>query len=205
MCFNRRRKNYLLSNGCIPPLSLFYFLPPPPLPRQPLSLSFSLSKGDIRWHITLIITMLWRQHRVHLMPFSSWRHDMETPSALLTYWSRGKMAAISKTTFSHAFSWIKMYEYEIHISLQFVPEGQINYVLALVPIMAWHRPGDTPFSESMVVNLPTHICVTRSQWDNLPIGRGLPAQMSSHVVFDGFIVVNIVRVEKKSWNDLWNN
>ena len=164
MCFNRRRKNYLLSNGCIPP----------PLS---LSLSFSLSKGDIRWHITLIITVLW---------------------------SRGKMSAISKTTFSHAFSWIKMYEYDIHISLQFVPEGQINYVPALVPIMAWHRPGDTPFSESMVVNLPTHICVTRPQWDNLPIGRGLPAQMSSHVVFDGFIGVNIVRVEKKSWNDLWN-
>ena len=32
--------------------------------------------------------------------------------------------------------------------------------------MAWRRPGDKPLSEPMVVRLPTHICVTRPQWDN---------------------------------------
>ena len=30
--------------------------------------------------------------------------------------------------------------------------------------MAWRRPGDKPFSEPMMVSLPTHICVTRPQW-----------------------------------------
>ena len=30
--------------------------------------------------------------------------------------------------------------------------------------MAWHRSGDKPLSVPMMVSLPTHICVTRSQW-----------------------------------------
>ena len=30
--------------------------------------------------------------------------------------------------------------------------------------MAWCRPGDKPLSESMMVRLLTHICVTRPQW-----------------------------------------
>ena len=30
--------------------------------------------------------------------------------------------------------------------------------------MAWHRPGDKPLSEPMMVCLLTHICVTRPQW-----------------------------------------
>ena len=46
----------------------------------------------------------------------------------------------------------------------FVPEGPINNIPALVRIMAWRREGDKPLSESMMVNLPTHICATRPQW-----------------------------------------
>ena len=30
--------------------------------------------------------------------------------------------------------------------------------------MAWRRPGNKPLSESMIVRLPTHKCVTRPQW-----------------------------------------
>ena len=52
----------------------------------------------------------------------------------------------------------------IKISLKFFPKGSINYIPALVQIMAWCRPGDKPLSEPMMVNLPTHICVTRPQW-----------------------------------------
>ena len=52
----------------------------------------------------------------------------------------------------------------IKISLKFVPKGPINNITALVQIMAWRRPGDKPLSEPMMVNLPTHICVTRPQW-----------------------------------------
>ena len=52
------------------------------------------------------------------------------------------------------------------ISLKFVPKVRINNIPALVHIMAWRRPGDKPLSEPMMVNLLTHICVTRPQWVN---------------------------------------
>ena len=52
----------------------------------------------------------------------------------------------------------------IKIWLKFVPKGPIYNIPALVQIMAWRRPGDKPLSEPMMVNLPTHICVTRPRW-----------------------------------------
>ena len=51
----------------------------------------------------------------------------------------------------------------IKISLKFVPDGPINNIPALVKMTAWCRTGDKPLSEPMMVNLLTHICVTRSQ------------------------------------------
>ena len=51
-------------------------------------------------------------------------------------------------------------------SLKFVPKVRINNILALGQIMAWRRSGDKPFSEPMMVDLLTHICVTRPQWVN---------------------------------------
>ena len=55
----------------------------------------------------------------------------------------------------------------IKISLKFVPKDQMNNIPALVQIMAWRRPGDKPLSAPMMVNLLTHICVTRPQWAKL--------------------------------------
>ena len=52
----------------------------------------------------------------------------------------------------------------VEISLTFVPKGSIKNIPSLVQIMAWRRPGDKPLSEAMMVNLPTHICVSRPQW-----------------------------------------
>ena len=52
------------------------------------------------------------------------------------------------------------------ISLKFGHEVRINNTPALVQIMACRRPGDKPLSEPMMVNLLTHICVTRPQWVN---------------------------------------
>ena len=52
----------------------------------------------------------------------------------------------------------------IKISLKFVPKGPINNIAALVQIMAWRRSGDKPLSESMMVSLLRHLCVTRPQW-----------------------------------------
>ena len=64
------------------------------------------------------------------------------------------------------FKWIFLNEnvrISINISLKFVPRGLINNIPTLVQVMAWRRPGDKPLSESMMVRLPTHICVTRPQ------------------------------------------
>ena len=83
----------------------------------------------------------------------------------LTHWGRDKMDAISQTTFSYAFSWMKIFEFRIfEISLKFVPKDPMNNIPSLVQIMAWRRPGDKPSSEPMMISLPTHICVTRPQW-----------------------------------------
>ena len=59
---------------------------------------------------------------------------------LLTHWGRDKKTAISHTTFSNAFSWMKMYEFRLS------------------------RSGDKPLSEPMMVTLLTHVCVTRPRW-----------------------------------------
>ena len=70
-------------------------------------------------------------------------------------------------------------------SLKFVPKGPINNIQALVQIMAWRRPGDKPLSEAMMVNLPTHICVSRPQWvnkwQNTSLKRNCPCHKSKHV------------------------
>ena len=66
---------------------------------------------------------------------------------------------IFKCIFLNENIWIS-----IKISLKFVPKGPINNIPALVQIMAWRHPGNKPWSEAMMVNLPTHICVTRPQW-----------------------------------------
>ena len=74
----------------------------------------------------------------------------------LTHWGWDKMTAISQTTLSNACCGMKMVEFR----LKFVPRGPINNIPALVQIMAWRRLGDESLSESMMVRLPTHICVT---------------------------------------------
>ena len=65
------------------------------------------------------------------------------------------------------FKWIFLNENVwiwIKISLKFVPKVPINNFPAFVQIMAWCRSGDKPLSESMMVSLLTHICVTRPRW-----------------------------------------
>ena len=52
----------------------------------------------------------------------------------------------------------------ITFSPKFVSRGLINNIPALVPIMAWRRPGDKPLPEPMMASLLMHICITRPQW-----------------------------------------
>ena len=63
---------------------------------------------------------------------------------------------IFKSIFMNENIWIL-----INISLKFIPKGQINSILKLVQIMAWHRSGNKPLSEPMMVSLLMQICVTR--------------------------------------------
>ena len=44
----------------------------------------------------------------------------------LSHWSRDKMAAIFQTTFSNAFSWIKMYEFRIRFHWNLFPGVQLT-------------------------------------------------------------------------------
>ena len=85
---------------------------------------------------------------------------------ILTHWSRDNMAAISQTTPSKAFLWVKMLEFRFNLSLKFVTQGLINKVTTLVQIMAWRRPGNKPLSELRPLSFLTHICVTRPQCVN---------------------------------------
>ena len=85
-------------------------------------------------------------------------------SPALTHLSLDKMVAILaddivKCIFLNENVWIS-----ITISLNFVHEGPINIIPALVQIMAWQRPGDKPLSELMMIILLTHICATRHHW-----------------------------------------
>ena len=84
----------------------------------------------------------------------------------LTHWGRDKVAAISQTTLSIAFSWTKIVEFRINFHWSFAPKVSIDNNPALLQIMAWRRPGDKPLSEPVMVSLLTHICVTRPQWVN---------------------------------------
>ena len=63
-----------------------------------------------------------------------------------------------KCIFLNKIVWIS-----ITISLKFVLRCPLNNISALVRIMGWRRPGDKPLSEPMVVNLLTHVCITRPQ------------------------------------------
>ena len=70
---------------------------------------------------------------------------------------------ILQTTFSEAFFFNENVWISIKISPKSVPKSPVNNISALVQVMAWRRPGDNPLSETMMVRLLTHICVTRPQ------------------------------------------
>ena len=67
-------------------------------------------------------------------------------------------------TFKHIFL-NKNIRTSFKLSLKFVPRVPTNNI-QVVQIMTWHRSGDKPLSEPMMVRLPTNICVTRPQWVN---------------------------------------
>ena len=94
----------------------------------------------------------------------------------------------------------------IKTSLKFVPKGPGDNIPALVQIMAWHRPGDKHFSESMMVRLPTHICVTRSQWVNIKSYLSYPSlqeHYSDRLYLNNMQVLTCINITKMKWNGSW--
>ena len=63
------------------------------------------------------------------------------------------IAAISQTTFTIAFSWMKIFEISIQISLKFLPKGLIDNKSALVQEQATSH-----YLIQCLPSLPTHIC-----------------------------------------------
>ena len=80
--------------------------------------------------------------------------------SFLTHWGRDKMADISQRTFSHEFSWMKIYSFPLKFHWNLFPMDPINNIQALIWIMAGCRSGDEPLSEAMMVRSLTHICAT---------------------------------------------
>ena len=123
------------------------------------------------WHVSDVFFRLIAPTRMEDITILAWHGHLIKPHKAairthrgLTHWGRDKMAAISQTTLSNSFSWMKMFENAPKISLTFVPKGPINNIPALVQIMAWRRSGDKPLSEPVVVSLLADICVTKPQW-----------------------------------------
>ena len=85
---------------------------------------------------------------------------------LFTHWGQDKIAVIFQTTFSNAFSWMKMHDLRLrfywNLFLRF--KVRINNISGLVQIMAWHWWSDNSLSEPMMFGLLMHICVIWPQW-----------------------------------------
>ena len=93
----------------------------------------------------------------------------------------------------------------IKISLKFVPKGPINNIPALVQIMAWRQLGDKPLSQPVMVRLPTHICVTRSQWvkgDSKIISQAMQSRKIKPSLWSG---LNPIEPNHCSHDKAWNN
>ena len=71
---------------------------------------------------------------------------------VLTNWRWDKMATILQTMLLNTLV-NENIKIPIKISLNFVPDGSINNIPALVQIMVWRHPGNKPLSEPMMVSL----------------------------------------------------
>ena len=56
--------------------------------------------------------------------------------------------------------------YEFRLKFHWLLFLRVQITLFQNRIMTWRRPGYKPLSETIMVRLPTHICVTRPQWFN---------------------------------------
>ena len=121
-----------------------------------LSLLLFVCASVTRWH--------WGKYRRKLICREP-PNDLNCVHTFDTLRPRHNGRHFSDDSFQYSFLnenvWISL-----KISLKNVPKVWINNILTLVEIMAWCWPGDKPLSETVMVSLPTHRCVTRPQWVN---------------------------------------
>ena len=132
-------------------------------------LSVSVSIWIRSWNCSCLVTCKSESNWINFLSKKYFLKILSVKTShvlLLTYWGWNKMAANFLTTFSNAFSWMKIYDFRLRFHWSLLTRVQLKYILALVQIMAWRRPGDKPLSEPMIVSLLTHIYVTRPQWVN---------------------------------------
>ena len=102
---------------------------------------------QFHWLSTIAESALSGAFRLYLNTLRPWQNGRHFPDDIF------------KCIFWNENVWIS-----IKISLDVVPTGQMNNITVLVQVMVWHRAGQKPLSELMMVSILTHIFVTRPQW-----------------------------------------
>ena len=135
---NERRR--YSSSHCLSPYPKWSLITLPNTPRGCCSTYHISSSSDRRWS-WFSVQRKWPWSSTTM---SSWRNPGGASCLLIcnqknmmeydehVAWGWDKMAATLQTTFSKAFSWMKIYEFSIEISLKIASEGPINNIPALI-------------------------------------------------------------------------
>ena len=134
----------------------------------------------------------WQRPRTRFKLMTAYSHHMKWKCRLLTTLAaRCKINSYIRGQNVHHFA-DDIFKYifldetvciSIEISRNFVPNGPIDNVPALVQVLTWCWTGERPLSEPMMVALLTHICVTLPQWQPHAI---------SHQIMEHFIHTLII-------------
>ena len=124
---------------CLYPESLIYLASPPQEgPAEIHHCSCDFLEGH------LLLQFLWWSQHIYQMN-SSYRQLLQSYKHIE---AATKLAAISQSTVSNAFSYMK--NVVIWVKFQCVPKDLIDNKSALVEIMDWHRTSDGPLFEQML-------------------------------------------------------
>ena len=105
------------------------------------------------------ILEIWKRHSnlpLFSLSSSNWNFfviGIISHNIFLTHWGRGKMVAFSQMTFSHAFSWMRKYEFQLTFHWSLFLRFKLTIFQYLVQIMAWCLLGNKPLSESRLFSL----------------------------------------------------
>ena len=119
--FVKKTNKMLAIYGKIKFVSAYYL----PLTYNRTSVDISMNTNCIETGQALQGFKMWLFSLMLCSAFSIWICHVAFPSSL-THWGRDKMAVISKTTFSNAFSWMKMFEFRLKFLWSLFPRVQLT-------------------------------------------------------------------------------